>query len=294
MLALYIVEILAFSGVLCYRFLSFRNRLSGGAWIKPSDYGSFCMLGHAVFKITQTLLMQAVISVNGNDTLLVFLKAIIGLEIVSWLASGIALVIVIGALVEASGNLTLYDNVTLFGTTIDPTNFYRSLRLGYTLFFFAFGITWGTVGVSSTLETYIFWRRCFFGLIAFMCLFVSAPTLAFFGQRLIATMRARMEGASETMQASAVPTVVPVRFSRDFDKRRLAVFRWQVIACVVLSYIGSALFLLVVIFGFESQLNPSFVLPLRLGSETFMWIVCVYCAPFLAYQEWLVFQKHKK
>ncbi|KAJ3275770.1 hypothetical protein HDV01_007237 [Terramyces sp. JEL0728] len=173
-------------------------------------------------------------------------------------AGSIAAHLFLIGVVAVGAGVNLYSDVKVASANIRPEKVLNLVRLLVLMFGLSFIIGWSTAGVHSGQYWYTIFRRCVYSLPIFVVVFISLPSIIFFGNQVLETLqKSHSMGNAETEGSAVESSVVkeetnpsPLKVQRPRDAK-IATFRLGLNLCIWVVYILTVLNMTCLMFGYE-------------------------------------------
>ncbi|KAJ3275774.1 hypothetical protein HDV01_007241 [Terramyces sp. JEL0728] len=173
-------------------------------------------------------------------------------------AGSIAAHLFLIGVVAVGAGVNLYSDVKVASANIRPEKVLNLVRLLVLMFGLSFIIGWSTAGVHSGQYWYTIFRRCVYSLPIFVVVFISLPSIIFFGNQVLETLqKSHSMGNAETEGSAVESSVVkeetnpsPLKAQRPRDAK-IATFRLGLNLCIWVVYILTVLNMTCLMFGYE-------------------------------------------
>ncbi|KAI8913705.1 hypothetical protein EDD86DRAFT_245316, partial [Gorgonomyces haynaldii] len=198
------------------------------------------------------------------DDPVVFFRTSIYLDYSVWLIGGITANIVVKSMVEVA------DCITVFGIVVDPASVLQTVRVIYAVLSLVFFSLWAFPGLTS-IQEYTLWRRCSYALSSSVSFCISAPTLLFFGNKILRTLKKRV---SENVSKKSHPNSLELKsaFDQASQQHHLRILRSSIWTVAIVVYLGTGLYTIFYIIGFEFYTDESVLLVWKILCNTMLWI----------------------
>ncbi|KAI8906066.1 ankyrin repeat-containing domain protein [Gorgonomyces haynaldii] len=258
---------------------SWYNNKSMRQWVNAVDRLSIWASIYALLRIGYLIHMQQANGFLGwsDREIQQHVQTNIMIDFFVWVAGGLCASEITASILELAGVANLYDHQMLKGYGIDLARLFRVIRLIYIVLSLTFDCLWAFQGAVTDLQTYTFWRRSTYILTIFICLFVSGPVLAYFGNIALGALEVS-NGSKETRvkkSEKSTPAMEKTTSSIDYapdasvtndqviheatqkkKNKQVQFVRRTIWSGFAFVYVGTGLYTIGYIIGFEGTKDP--------------------------------------
>ncbi|KAJ3256064.1 Polypeptide release factor (eRF1) in translation termination [Boothiomyces macroporosus] len=250
-------------------------------WVSVDTLCLLCMV-YQVLRFIFLYNVRGTALLDNTVTADVIQKAItmgIFLEYFYYLCGVISANLILVGLISAATGTNLYADFKIGERTVAPDRALKIIRLLIVILTLISSILWATLGLQQDLQTYTVMRRFSYGIAAFAVLFISFPTLTFFGGKVLKLYKNAANASLSNLETTTNTHTIdndPVKSTKLQPKRKkkAKMIKWIVNMFRFFLYIPTGIACLMYIVGFEWQLfqdSEDLTLGIKVLVDVYVW-----------------------
>ncbi|KAJ3320326.1 hypothetical protein HDV06_005357 [Boothiomyces sp. JEL0866] len=219
-----VVSLLLYIGKIAESLLTKVFKETEKKWSPLDTTCTLCFLTN-IFRMVQLLNIRSIsfksIRDMTDDAIVQYVQVNILMDFIYYGTGVLAATVFVSSVVGAAAGVNLYSDIKLGNYVISTSKVFAIFRIVVLIVLLTFNISWATLGTSTSIENYIFYRRAGYVISLCVVVFVTVPLLVYFSNnvlRLMIEANTIERGTGELVKAAIKDTNYATKLASEIDQ----------------------------------------------------------------------------